>query len=87
MYGLLMLRFQSESNKYLAVQGDVWGIAGNVNFRGFMPGDRVKWTKLFKDFTGTIVDLKDDKVCTVKRDPGQSIVEVEYKDLTKIGTK
>jgi hypothetical protein len=44
MCGLLMLRFQSESNKYLAVQGDVWGIAGNVNFRGFMPGDRFKWT-------------------------------------------
>jgi hypothetical protein len=74
-------------NKYLAVEGDVWGIAGNVNFRGFTPGDRVKWTKLFKDFTGTIVDLKDDKVCTVKRDPDQSIVEVEYKDLTKIGSK
>jgi ribosome maturation factor RimP len=41
----------------------------------------------FKDFTGTIVDLKDDKVYTVKRDPDQSIVEVEYKDLTKIGSK
>ena len=74
-------------NKYLAVEGDVWGIAGNVNFRGFKVGDKVKWTKLFKDYTGTIVDLKNDKAATVKRDSDQEIVEVEYNDLTKIGNK
>jgi hypothetical protein len=48
------------STKYLAVEGDVWGIAVNANFRGFTVGDKVKWTKLFKDHTGTIVDLKND---------------------------
>jgi alkyl sulfatase BDS1-like metallo-beta-lactamase superfamily hydrolase len=74
-------------NKYLAVEGDVWGIADNVNFRGFKVGDKVKWTKLLKDFTGTIVDLKNDKVATVKRDSDQEIVEVEYDDLTKILNK
>jgi len=74
-------------NKYLAVEGDVWGIVGNVNFRGFKVGDKVKWTKLFKDFTGTITDLKNDKTATVKRDSDQDIVEVEYNDLTKIGNK
>jgi hypothetical protein len=71
--------------KYFAIEGDVWGIAGNANFRGFTVGDKVKWTKLFKDYTGVIVDLKNDKICTIKTDTDQSIVEVDYKDLTKIG--
>ena len=74
-------------NKYLAVEGDVWGITGNINFRGFKIGDKVKWTKLFKDFAGTIVNLKNDKVATIKRDSDQEIVEVEYNDLTKIGDR
>jgi hypothetical protein len=73
--------------KYLAVEGDVWGISENANFRGFTVGDKVKWTKLFKDYTGIIVDLKNDKSCTIKADPDQSIVEVDYKSLTKIGSK
>jgi hypothetical protein len=71
--------------KYIAVEGDVWGITANINFRGFTIGDKVKWTKLFKDYTGVIVDLKNDKVCTIKSDSDQSIVEIEYQDLTKIG--
>lgn len=73
------------STKYLAVEGDVWGIAANANFRGFTVGDKVKWTKLFKDYTGVIVDLKNDKTCTIKRDTDQSIIQVDYNDLTKIG--
>jgi hypothetical protein len=72
-------------NRYLAVEGDVWGISSNINFRGFKVGNKVKWTKLFKDYTGTIIELKDDKVCTVKSDSDQEIVEVEYDDLVKIG--
>jgi len=71
--------------KYLAVEGDIWGTTDNINFRGFKIGDKVKWTKLFKDHIGVIVDLKSDKVCTIKLDEDQGIVEVEYKDLTKIG--
>jgi len=73
------------SKKYLAVEGDVWGIPTNANFQGFSVGDKVKWTKLSKDYTGVIVDLKNDKVCTIKSDSDQSIVEIDYKDLTKIG--
>ena len=73
------------SKKYLAVEGDVWGISTNANFQGFTVGDKVKWTKLFKDYTGTIVNLKNDKSCTIKKDSDDSITEVDYKDLTKIG--
>ena len=73
--------------KYLAVEGDIWGTTDNINFRGFKIGDKVKWTKLFKDHIGVIVDLKSDKVCTIKLDEDQGIVEVEYKDLTKIGNQ
>jgi hypothetical protein len=74
-----------KDNKYLVVEGDVWGIAVNANYRGYAVGDKVKWTKLFKDYTGIIVDLKNNKECTIKRESDQDIVEVEYKDLTKIG--
>jgi hypothetical protein len=73
------------SNKYLAVEGDVWGTTTNVNFQGYTVGDKVTWTKLFKNYSGIIVNLKDDKTCTIKRDSDQTIVEVDYKDLTKIG--
>jgi hypothetical protein len=74
------------TNKNLfAVEGDVWGIPANANFQGFAVGDKVKWTKLFKNYTGTIVDLKNDKACTIKRDSDSSITEVDYTDLTKIG--
>jgi len=71
--------------KYLAVEGDVWGITDNANFRGFKVGDKVKWTKLFKDYTGTITELKNDKSCVIKTDTDQNIVEVDYNDLIKIG--
>lgn len=74
------------TNKNLfAVEGDVWGIPANANFQGFAVGDKVKWTKLFKNYTGTIVDLKNDKACTIKRDSDSNITEVDYTDLTKIG--
>ena len=74
-------------SKLTTTKGDVWGIEGDINYRGFKVGDKVKWLKLFKDFTGTIVDLKNDKTATVKRDSDQEIVEVVYNDLTKIGNK
>lgn len=76
-----------KDNQYIAIEGDVWGIAENANFRGFRVGDKVKWNKSFKDNTGTIVDLKSDVKCTIKTDSDQSIVEVEYNNLTKIGNQ
>jgi hypothetical protein len=86
IYSINKYYFLFASQK-LAVEGDVWGVTDNVNFRGFKAGDKVKWTKLFKDYTGTIVELKDDKVCTVKSDIDQKIIEVEYNDLVKIGNQ
>ncbi len=74
------------SKKYLAVEGDVWGATDNINFRGFKIGDKVKWTKRFKDYTGVIIDLKSDKICTIKSNEDQSILEVEYEDLIKLGS-
>ena len=81
------VKLYTTSKKYFAVEGDIWGIVTNANFRGFTTGDKVKWTKLFKDYTGTIVNLKDDKTCTIKKDSDQSITDVDYKYLTKIGSK
>ena len=81
------VKLYTTNKKYFAVEGDIWGIVTNANFRGFSVGDKVKWTKLFKDYTGTIVNLKDDKTCTIKKDSDQSITDVDYKYLTKIGSK
>jgi phage tail sheath protein FI len=81
------VKLYTTSKKYFAVEGDVWGFAANANFQGFAVGDKVKWTKLFKNYTGTIVDLKNDKACTIKRDSDSNITEVDYTDLTKIGSK
>jgi hypothetical protein len=76
-----------KDEKYIVVEGDVWGIVNNANFRGYAVGDKVKWTTLHKDYTGIIVDLKNDEACIIKKDSDQKIVEVEYKDLTTIGKK
>ena len=76
-------------SKYIAVEGDVWGILTQLTFRGFKIGDKVTWKK--KDIingkrilTGTITALKDDETCYVKVDnENDKAVELSYDDLTK----
>lgn len=70
--------------KYFAVQGDVWGLASDANVHGFSVGDHVHWTRLFRDHTGVIVDLKSSKVCSVRDDSGGDVSDVSYDDLTRI---
>lgn len=74
--------------KYIAVEGDVWGIKdADQNFRGFKVGDRA----LYQDKSvlgekykkGKIVAIKDDKKLLFQPD-GEGISEVEYKYLTRI---
>jgi hypothetical protein len=65
--------------KYYAVEGDIWGIAQNINFRGFKVGDIVQ----YKGNKYTITELKNDKVCTIK-DENEKIREASYDDLKRI---
>jgi hypothetical protein len=76
-------------SKYIAVEGDVWGNAGQQSYRGFKVGDQVTWkTKLnvngTKYLTGKITTLKDDKSCLVKIDDEKGkTIELEYDEITK----
>lgn len=84
------------NGKYFAVEGDVWGIANNITFKGFKIGDKVTWKnkkspmdKLTnsgkKDYlTGRIASLKNDKTCFVKVDGEEQTVELLYDDITKV---
>lgn len=67
------------NGKYYAVEGDIWGIAQNINFRGFKVGDTVQ----YKGNKYTITELKNDKVCTIK-DENEKIKEASYDDLKRI---
>jgi len=77
------------NGKYIAVEGDVWGNAGQQSYRGFKVGDQVTWkTKSMtggtKYPTGKIATLKDDKSCLVKVDNETGkIIELSYDEITK----
>ena len=68
---------------YYAVEGDVWGLAENITFRGWRIGDKVQWLK-YKSvvLSGTIIDLKNSEVCSVQQPDGK-VVEVEYDKLKR----
>lgn len=69
--------------RYFAVEGDVWGLTNNIEYRGFKVGDTVAWKKMGKYMTGTIQSLKDDKTCLIETENG-SITEVKYDDISKV---
>ena len=73
--------------KYIAVEGDVWGNAGERSYRGFKVGDFVTWkTSLIngnKYLKGTISTLKDDKKCLVKLIDTDKTVELQYDEISK----
>lgn len=64
---------------YFAVEGDVWGLAENANYRGFKVGDKVQ----YKGDRYTITELKNDKVCIIKSEKTEKLVEASYVDLMK----
>lgn len=68
--------------KYVAIEGDVWGIKDNIAFRGFKIGDKVTWKILSGYKTGTIKSLKDDQTCLIETENG-SVIEKKYDDITK----
>lgn len=72
-------------NDFYSVQGDVWGIAGQVaSYYGFKSGDKVTWKHYNKWYTGIIISLKDNKTCLVKVDNDGDTAELKYEELSKI---
>lgn len=70
--------------KYYAVSGDVWGLSGEINHKGYKVGDHVMWKDNFVKYTGVITELKDDRECTVKQDENGKIRIVKYDEMSKI---
>ena len=82
------------NKKYIAVEGDVWGLPSEKVFRGFKQGDRVTWKNKSilnnplgsaKYLKGTISALKDDKTCLVQVDNvDNKTVSLSYDEITII---
>lgn len=69
--------------KYIAVEGDVWGIKSEIGFRGFKVGDKVLWKVIGGQFkSGTIKSLKDDKSCLIETEEGK-VLEKKYDEISK----
>ena len=68
-------------DKYIAVEGDVWGVAGmKENFRGFSQGDHVVYKNKRK---GTLIALKNDKTCIFQEFGENKSSEISYDNITK----
>lgn len=81
-------KFGSKKKQYYAVEGDVWGIAGNQNMRGFILGMKVQYpcgieNGLPKKCIGTITDLTNDVECQVKDDESGKVTTEKYSNLKK----
>lgn len=73
------------NGKYIAVEGDVWGIPVNHNYRGFLVGERVQWDMSRKNPpTGSVHELLNDKECIVRSDEGGKLIIVSYDQLQKL---
>lgn len=70
------------NGKYIAVEGDVWGVNENIAYRGFRLGDKVTWKVVGGFKSGTIKALKDDKTCLIEAESGE-MVEKKYDDISK----
>ena len=81
-------KFGSKKKQYYAVEGDVWGVAGNQNMRGFTLGMKVQYpcgieNGLPKKCIGTITDLTNDTQCQVKDDETGKVTTEKYSNLKK----
>lgn len=69
---------------YLLVEGDVWGYAENVSFRGFKVGDTVQWKELTLTKKGVITGLTDAEKCMVKEEGKENSKSLKFSSLTKV---
>lgn len=75
---------QNGSKMSFAVEGDIWGIAGVENFRGFKVGDMVQWKDITGVHKGKITGLKDASECMIKEDGQDASKTISYDKLSKI---
>lgn len=70
--------------KYYAVEGDVWGLKQNANYKGFSVGDKVMWKTAFTGYKyGVIVAVKDSEECIVKDNEDGKEKKIKFTDLMR----
>ena len=79
VYGL-----KKKEKLYLFVEGDVWGFAENVSYRGFKIGDKVQWKDITGTHKGKITGLTDSEKCMVKEDGKENSESQKYTNLVKV---
>jgi hypothetical protein len=81
---LYLVKKKFSKNIYFAIEGDIWGLESNQNFRGFALGSKVQYTSNFKKCVGVITDLTNDKVCQVKNEETGKVTTEKYSELKKV---
>lgn len=75
---------KKKEKMYLFVEGDVWGFAENISYRGFKIGDTVQWKDISGTHKGKITGLTDAEKCMVKEDGKENSESQKYINLTKV---
>ncbi len=69
--------------KYFAVEGDVWGLKKNANYKGFSVGDHVMWKTVSGYKKGTVEAIKDSESCVVIEDGTVNRTTIKYVKLMR----
>ena len=80
---LMNASFYIVKGKYFAVEGDVWGLKQNANYKGFKVGDRVMWKTVTGYKKGTIEAIKDSENCVVIEDGTMNRTTIKYVKLLR----
>lgn len=82
---VMNVKIYKVSSTYYAIEGDVWGVESNADYRGYRVGDRVTYKKSGKYEFGTILSFKTD-VCLIKTDK-DLVSELKFDEISKVDTK
>ena len=77
-------KWKAEKRFAYIIEGDVWGVGGDVTMKGFRVGDKVFYSSVQGQKQGVIVELKDDKQAAIRIEGQEKIELVNYEKLTKM---
>lgn len=69
--------------KYFAIEGDVWGLKQNANYKGFKVGDHVMWKAVSGYKKGTVEAIKNSEECVVIEDGSLNRTTIKFVKLMR----
>lgn len=69
--------------KYFAIEGDVWGLKQNANYKGFKVGDYVMWKTVSGYKKGTVEAIKNSEECVVIEDGTTNRTTIKFVKLMR----